>query len=58
MKTVLITAFDPNEPDKQITEFDMEVDDCFTAEDIEPHAQRETAYLTGVHFAIVKIQAV
>ena len=45
MKTVFITAFDPNNTDLKVTEFDMEVDDYLTEEDIEPIAQREVMNL-------------
>ena len=56
MKTVLITAFDPNNDSIKLTEFDMEVDDYLTEEDIKPIAQREAMNLTGQAFCIIVIK--
>lgn len=56
MKTVFITAFDPNNTDLKVTEFDMEVDDYLTEEDIEPIAQREVMNLTGQSFCVIEVK--
>ena len=56
MKTVFITAFDPNNTDLKVTEFDMEVDDYLTEEDIKPIAQREVMNLTGQSFCVIEVK--